>query len=178
MKHEVAQVVRKLEGIGWSLDGLAGSGHYRMTHPGGGVVMVPATPSDGRWKANLIAEAERACGEKIERPSAARYSGKQGSVSTLHRSRSEREASARLDRAERKLRAHLKRFALILSQATPNNRRTASELMWIATHCEELHAELTEGFRPVAPLPPLVVDAADAYFLKMTGIDRAQRRTG
>lgn len=160
MKHEVEQVVRKLEGIGWTLEGLAGSGHYRMSHDNGATVMVPATPSDGRWKANLIAEAERACGQKIERPAAGRYRNQRARVSNFDMSLAERAESRRLDRVARRLRDELDRFALVLSLLEPGDVQGARQLMRTADRCVEAHEELRAALRPVEPLPPLVLQSS------------------
>lgn len=60
MKKEVGELVRFAEDRGYTFDRYTGTGHYRMVHGRtGGVVIIPATPSDPRWKKNVIADIRR-----------------------------------------------------------------------------------------------------------------------
>jgi predicted RNA binding protein YcfA (HicA-like mRNA interferase family) len=60
VKKEVKDVIAEAEAAGFTFDRFTGTGHYRLTHRDGAVLVVPATPSGTRWKKNALADIRRA----------------------------------------------------------------------------------------------------------------------
>lgn len=58
-RKDVGQFVRYAGGHGFACEGMTGSGHWKLRHPSGAVIIVPATPGGYRWKANLEAQVRR-----------------------------------------------------------------------------------------------------------------------
>ena len=59
MKHDLKQVLRQAQAHGWRVQPTRG-GHWRLRHPGGGIVVTSSTPSDHRALANFKAQLRRA----------------------------------------------------------------------------------------------------------------------
>ena len=59
MKHDLKQVLRQAEAQGWRVQPTRG-GHWKLTHPGGGIVVTSSSPSDHRALANVRAQLRRA----------------------------------------------------------------------------------------------------------------------
>jgi predicted RNA binding protein YcfA (HicA-like mRNA interferase family) len=59
MKHAVKEVLRQAAAQGWQVQPTR-SGHVRLVHPAGTVVVTSSTPSDCRALANLKAQLRRA----------------------------------------------------------------------------------------------------------------------
>lgn len=68
MNHDTRAVVDIARQLGFSVEGVTGSGHLMLTHPDGGAVTIPSTPSDYRSRRNVIATLERVSGQRIDRP--------------------------------------------------------------------------------------------------------------
>ncbi len=48
---DVRRFIRDLRRQGWAVQN-TGSGHYKVTHPNGGFVFLPVSPSCRRWQKN------------------------------------------------------------------------------------------------------------------------------
>lgn len=59
MRKEVGDMIKKAEAAGFTFDRYTGSGHFRMTHPSGGAIVIPSTPSGPRWKQNVAGDIRR-----------------------------------------------------------------------------------------------------------------------
>lgn len=59
MKKEVKDVIQTALESGFSMTRFTGTGHYKLTHNNGGTIIVPSSPSKGRWKQNALAEIRR-----------------------------------------------------------------------------------------------------------------------
>lgn len=59
MKKEVRDVIRTALESGFTLTRFTGTGHYKLTHNNGDTIIVPSTPTRGRWKQNALAEIRR-----------------------------------------------------------------------------------------------------------------------
>jgi hypothetical protein len=66
MKKEVKAVIQTAIDAGFTLDRFTGTGHYKLTHDNGDTLVIPSTPSRGRWKQNALAAIKRA--QRKERP--------------------------------------------------------------------------------------------------------------
>jgi predicted RNA binding protein YcfA (HicA-like mRNA interferase family) len=59
-RKDVGQFIKQAKGQGFHCEGLTGSGHWKLRHTSGAVIIVPATPRGGsRWRQNLEALARR-----------------------------------------------------------------------------------------------------------------------
>ena len=58
MKRDLAKLLRAARARGWQVTPTRG-GHWKLTHPGGGLVVTGTTPSDFRALANLRATMRR-----------------------------------------------------------------------------------------------------------------------
>jgi predicted RNA binding protein YcfA (HicA-like mRNA interferase family) len=53
-RKDVGQFIKHARGQGFSVEGMTGSGHWRLRHTSGAVLIVPATPGgSSRWRKNL-----------------------------------------------------------------------------------------------------------------------------
>ena len=59
MKKEVRDVINEAIAAGFTFNRFTGTGHYKLTHRDGSVLVLPATPSRGRWKQNARATIKR-----------------------------------------------------------------------------------------------------------------------
>jgi predicted RNA binding protein YcfA (HicA-like mRNA interferase family) len=59
MRHDLAKLLRQASACGWQVTRTRG-GHWRLRHPGGGVVVMSSTPSDRRALLNFRAQLRRA----------------------------------------------------------------------------------------------------------------------
>ena len=68
MRKEVRQVIKLAEDHGFKYEGLTGSGHVRIRHRGGQMLIMPSSPRGGnRWRQNTISLIHRINGTK-DRP--------------------------------------------------------------------------------------------------------------
>lgn len=58
-RKDVREVIRYAQSHGFDIEGLTGSGHWRMKHPTGGLLIVAATPRGYRWRQNARAQIRR-----------------------------------------------------------------------------------------------------------------------
>ena len=59
-KKEVAEVIRYAKARGFEVTGLTGSGHWRLRHKSGPIVILSATPHGGnRCRKNALALIQR-----------------------------------------------------------------------------------------------------------------------
>lgn len=58
-KKEVGDVIKYAKDFGWELDGMTGSGHWRLKHRQGRKITIPATPSGGSWRKKAIGDIHR-----------------------------------------------------------------------------------------------------------------------
>jgi hypothetical protein len=72
MRKEVREQIKYAESLGFTLDGINGSGHYRLTHAKGEVT-VSATPGAYSSFANGRSEMRRIAGVGSDSPKAATY---------------------------------------------------------------------------------------------------------
>lgn len=65
-RKDVRDVVRFAEDKGFvACKGMTGSGHWKLLHPAGGMLILPATPHrGGRWVKNVHADIRRILKEK------------------------------------------------------------------------------------------------------------------
>lgn len=55
-RKEVGQFIKYAEANGFTREGLTGSGHWKLRHTSGAVIIAPATPGGRcRWRKNLEA---------------------------------------------------------------------------------------------------------------------------
>ena len=59
MKHDLKQQLRQAEAHGWQVTRTR-NGHWRLLHPGGGIVVMSSSPSDHRALRNMRAQMRRA----------------------------------------------------------------------------------------------------------------------
>lgn len=60
-KKEVGEVIKIARKCGWEVTGMTGSGHWRLRHDGGAIMILAATPNGGnRWRKNALARIQRA----------------------------------------------------------------------------------------------------------------------
>jgi predicted RNA binding protein YcfA (HicA-like mRNA interferase family) len=58
MKRDLAKLLPAARARGWQVAPTCG-GHWKLTHPGGGIVVTSSSPSDHRALANLRAQLRR-----------------------------------------------------------------------------------------------------------------------
>lgn len=59
-RKDVGEFIRHASSRGFRNEGLTGSGHWKLKHTSGAVIIVPATPRGGsRWRQNLEARVKR-----------------------------------------------------------------------------------------------------------------------
>lgn len=59
-KKDVGEIIRYAESRGFELTGMTGSGHWRLRHKNGPILILAATPNGGsRWRKNAIAHINR-----------------------------------------------------------------------------------------------------------------------
>jgi hypothetical protein len=58
-KKEVGELIRYAKKHGFHCEGMNGAGHWRLRHHGGQILIVPATPSKGRWRQNAVSQIKR-----------------------------------------------------------------------------------------------------------------------
>jgi predicted RNA binding protein YcfA (HicA-like mRNA interferase family) len=51
-RKDVNEMISYAEGKGFKVVGMTGTGHWKLTHPRGGILIISATPSGGRWREN------------------------------------------------------------------------------------------------------------------------------
>lgn len=60
MNKEVKQVIQVAEAHGFTYEGLTGSGHRRLRHTGGQMLIIPSSPNGGtRWRQNTLSLIHR-----------------------------------------------------------------------------------------------------------------------
>jgi hypothetical protein len=59
VKRDLKQMLRRAEASGWSVAPTR-SGHWKLLHPAGGIVVTGSTPSDYRALRNFRAQMRRA----------------------------------------------------------------------------------------------------------------------
>lgn len=58
-RKDVGEIIRFAKVNNFACVGMTGTGHWKLRHKGGGIVIVPATPSGGRWDKNVRAQIKR-----------------------------------------------------------------------------------------------------------------------
>ena len=60
MNKEVKQVIKYAEDFGFEFEGFTGSGHTKLRHKGGQMIIMATSPNGGnRWKKNAVAMIHR-----------------------------------------------------------------------------------------------------------------------
>lgn len=55
-RKDVGEFIKYARARGFECEGMTGSGHWRLRHTSGAVIIAPATPGGGsRWRQNLEA---------------------------------------------------------------------------------------------------------------------------
>jgi predicted RNA binding protein YcfA (HicA-like mRNA interferase family) len=52
IRKDVQEIIRYAEGLGFTMAGQTGSGHFKLVHPRAGFVIMAQTPSGHRWALN------------------------------------------------------------------------------------------------------------------------------
>jgi hypothetical protein len=69
VKKEVKQVIQYATGYGFTYEGHTGSGHCRLRHSGGQLIIMPSTPNGGRrWRENTLAMIHRIHNAQKDKP--------------------------------------------------------------------------------------------------------------
>lgn len=59
-RKDVAEFIEHARENGFRNEGITGSGHWKLVHRSGAILIVPATPRGGsRWQKNLTARVKR-----------------------------------------------------------------------------------------------------------------------
>jgi len=58
-RKDVGELIRFAVEHGFTEDGMNGRGHWRLRHTSGATLVVPGTPSRGRWRQNAEADIRR-----------------------------------------------------------------------------------------------------------------------
>lgn len=58
-RKDVGEVIRFAEEHGFKCEGMTGSGHWRLRHISGPLLIVPATPGGYRWRQNARSHIKR-----------------------------------------------------------------------------------------------------------------------
>jgi hypothetical protein len=67
-RKDVREVLVYAEERGFRIEGLTGSGHWKLRHHSGPMLIVPATPGGYRWRMNSITHINRIHRQAKERP--------------------------------------------------------------------------------------------------------------
>jgi predicted RNA binding protein YcfA (HicA-like mRNA interferase family) len=62
LNKEVRQLLKRLRKSGFAVEQSAGKQHFFVTLDGKRVAVVPSSPSDWRWKKNVISDIRRETG--------------------------------------------------------------------------------------------------------------------
>jgi predicted RNA binding protein YcfA (HicA-like mRNA interferase family) len=63
-RKDVGEVIKYAQCRGFECLGMTGSGHWKLKHPTGGLLILPATPSGSRWVKNVHSDIRRILKEK------------------------------------------------------------------------------------------------------------------
>jgi len=135
--------------LGFTFDGLTGSGHPRLRNAVGDSIVIPSTPSDWRSRLNSLAQLERFSGRRLPRANAGKYRYRRQPRLSTELSAAEVVKSHQVDALVAEADALRQRFTELV--ATPSRAAAAEARSVLARH-EHTRRLLAQCHRIIDPI--------------------------